>query len=1120
MTGVTQRSRCVLRENGSSGIHLELAGAVPADAPIFHAVVDHNGGDPPWFPFPEIAAALARRVGITDPDGFRSLLQSCGIAKVPSSVLSVYLAGGTVFPEYEMMPDERIFRFKEMGNAILSVIARLTQQNPLVVYIERCESATETTCSIVKRIMDGIDAPITVIGAFNPARRGTHAAEELISAARTLGLVERDAGHSSLIGAERVKTVTRFGEGLNPSERVTLYRLLCAPEETKNSGLACFNEVMRSTDPESAASRMRFLLTLAWAARNAGEPDGAMIYGNSALSLAREMDDGTAAAAYRALALAEYASGGYEESARFARLAVRQARSGGDRRELLKSLLVLFAVQEGLRTAYYSYRTIYGEFIEELCELADEYGDEECRAFIYTDRFFLYTYLRESNWTSQEPAALCRMGIALAESSGNVFRQALGWYSLGILLQNGPDNASPEVVRRTEAAYTRSYRLALLMGDESELARICNGAGYFHFTHDAFNLACRYFNRAGAHARESGNYTELCGALFNLARCDLYELRFEAAVSRLDEMLRLKSFIRIEEFPFHSERIIYSIQGIALIKSGNQARAVENMVRVKNIGSGHLRQVTCGEQEILAALIHSARGEQEEAERHFQASISWHRQYLPSEVHFARYWFYEYGSFLQTMGRTSESRQIFEEGYSISAESRREGYFRSLFRSLLEGSPVHPARRAVRLNEFGLESAFARVRSESRINELKKKMAEMNFLYGLQGILSRAENVTDLLSEAMKYIEYNFLTRALFAFLLGEQKRDDVEMVYSSGTGEIQDGLDIARYAGSAEEQHSEPGDQKREPVFYCPLTDRRGVVGGIVCVLWEESAKDGSDDFRVLSIAARQINAALQRILLYEELLNGMRRLIESEKMASLGGLIAGVGHEINTPVGNAITASSFLADEVRRIRASFIEGALKKDDLDGFLDASAEACDIISSNLNRASSLVNSFKKIAADRSSEDARTFAVGSYTDELLTSMRPVLKNFRQRVVLNCAADFEIRSYPGSYSQVMNNLIMNALVHGYGRDDAGTVSISIRRERDMAVITVSDDGCGMDEETMKKIFLPFYTTRRAEGMSGLGLNAVYNTVTGRLGGSIRCRSIPGEGTEFTMEIPLSI
>jgi signal transduction histidine kinase len=168
----------------------------------------------------------------------------------------------------------------------------------------------------------------------------------------------------------------------------------------------------------------------------------------------------------------------------------------------------------------------------------------------------------------------------------------------------------------------------------------------------------------------------------------------------------------------------------------------------------------------------------------------------------------------------------------------------------------------------------------------------------------------------------------------------------------------------------------------------------------------------------------------------------------------------------------------------------------------------------------LVNSFKKIAADRSSEDARTFAVGSYTEELLTSMRPVLKNFRQRVMLNCASDFEIRSYPGSYSQVINNLIMNALVHAYGRDDAGTVSISIKRERDAAIIAIADDGCGMDEETMKKIFLPFYTTRRAEGMSGLGLNAVYNTVTGRLGGSIRCRSVPGEGTEFTLEIPLSI
>jgi signal transduction histidine kinase len=268
--------------------------------------------------------------------------------------------------------------------------------------------------------------------------------------------------------------------------------------------------------------------------------------------------------------------------------------------------------------------------------------------------------------------------------------------------------------------------------------------------------------------------------------------------------------------------------------------------------------------------------------------------------------------------------------------------------------------------------------------------------------------------------------------------------------------------------------------------------------------------------------------------------QLVESEKMASLGGLVAGVAHEINTPVGNALTVASHLEEEALALQRVYSAKRMKRSDLEEFLHGAVEACRILTGNLQRAAALVQSFKQVAVDQASEERRRFPVRAYLDEIVLSLRAKLKKTRIRVRIDCPDDLQIETYPGALAQVVSNLILNALVHAYDKGQAGTLLIEVSRpgaqlrnlypfpsseeeprpaelDEDPIVIRFRDDGKGIPPEHLDKLFEPFFTTRRSEGGSGLGLHIVYNIVTRTLKGEILCHSKLGEGTELLIRFP---
>ena len=283
-----------------------------------------------------------------------------------------------------------------------------------------------------------------------------------------------------------------------------------------------------------------------------------------------------------------------------------------------------------------------------------------------------------------------------------------------------------------------------------------------------------------------------------------------------------------------------------------------------------------------------------------------------------------------------------------------------------------------------------------------------------------------------------------------------------------------------------------------------------------------GHDEIRVLAESINHLLESLQNSeKALQKSLQAMReaqaQLVQSEKMAALGALVAGVAHEINTPVGIGVTAASYLEQSTRRVAELYARNELRQSEFKAFLESGRETAEILLSNMRRASDLIRSFKQVAADQTSEQRRTFRVKQYIHEILTSLRPALKKTDHRIVVNCPDDLELDSYPGAFSHVLTNMIMNSLIHGFSEGVQGEIVIEMREENNSYVLSYSDNGRGIEKESLPRIFEPFYTTRRGGSSAGLGLHIVYNVVTQTLRGTIECSSVPSEKTTFVVTIP---
>jgi signal transduction histidine kinase len=253
-------------------------------------------------------------------------------------------------------------------------------------------------------------------------------------------------------------------------------------------------------------------------------------------------------------------------------------------------------------------------------------------------------------------------------------------------------------------------------------------------------------------------------------------------------------------------------------------------------------------------------------------------------------------------------------------------------------------------------------------------------------------------------------------------------------------------------------------------------------------------------------------------ELNAAQQNLIDAERLAALGGLVAGVTHEVNNPIGISLTVASSFARRAEVFEAELkSEAPLRRSQLEEFVRNSRDAAQQLVANLHRAGELIQSFKQVAVDRSHAERRPFDLGEATDQIIASLRPVLRQVPIALSVDVPS-LVIDGYPGSYGQIVTNLFLNATNHAFADGRSGTISISARaRDHDEVEIVFADNGAGMTPDVQRQAFDPFFTTRRDEGGTGLGLHIVYNLVTQQFGGQMMLESRPGQGTTFRIIIP---
>jgi len=282
-----------------------------------------------------------------------------------------------------------------------------------------------------------------------------------------------------------------------------------------------------------------------------------------------------------------------------------------------------------------------------------------------------------------------------------------------------------------------------------------------------------------------------------------------------------------------------------------------------------------------------------------------------------------------------------------------------------------------------------------------------------------------------------------------------------------------------------------------------------------ERDIAEARDQLQVQVQEKSRANDELQQAL--ERLRQAQAQLVQSEKLASLGGLVAGVAHEINTPVGVGVTAASTLQAKAAQLQALYAAGTMSRSHLDRFISVAGEATRIILTNLSRAADLINSFKQVAVDQSSGERRRFELKGYLEEVLLSLGPQLRKSGHSVSTDCPEDLIVDSYPGALAQIVTNLFSNSMMHAYAPGQRGQISVQVREAGGRIELSYRDDGRGISPEHLPRVFDPFFTTRRGSGGSGLGMHIVYNLVTQMLGGTIELDSAPGRGVVVMVRFP---
>jgi len=412
------------------------------------------------------------------------------------------------------------------------------------------------------------------------------------------------------------------------------------------------------------------------------------------------------------------------------------------------------------------------------------------------------------------------------------------------------------------------------------------------------------------------------------------------------------------------------------------------------------------------------------------------------------------------------------------------------------------------------------IRYEGTLRDIThQKRAEAAIKEGrrlLQQVIDTVPAVINVKDKQLRYVLMNRYMAGIFGVepqdAIGRTTSDLMSRYGARKTDEndrrvLAAGRDLGFYE---EEYIDASGAMRQWLVNKLPLRSSDGEIENIVTVALDiGERKRGELEMRKAKDAAE---AALRNL---RETQNS---LIEAEKLAALGRLVAGVAHEVNNPVGISLTVASSLERKIAIFAEEVARGELRRSSLTDFIESNRDAASQLVANLNRAAELIQSFKQVAADRNYSDQRVFDLADLTEQVVMSLKPGLRKQNLALSVDCEPNLTMNSFPGPYGQVLTNLFFNSVAHAFPDGKGGAVKITVRAcDEDHVEIVFTDNGCGMSPDVRRRAFDPFFTTRRDQGGTGLGLHIVYSIVTTRLGGRITLNSEPGEGTRIQIILP---
>jgi signal transduction histidine kinase len=313
------------------------------------------------------------------------------------------------------------------------------------------------------------------------------------------------------------------------------------------------------------------------------------------------------------------------------------------------------------------------------------------------------------------------------------------------------------------------------------------------------------------------------------------------------------------------------------------------------------------------------------------------------------------------------------------------------------------------------------------------------------------------------------------------------------------------------------PATRLPRSLLYVPVAVGQRVLGALSVQSFAPRAYQRVH-LDMLRTLAAYVGVALDNAQAYRQLKDVQGQLAAQEKLASLGSLVAGVAHELNTPIGNSLLMASTLHEKTLGIRQALAASALRRSELDAYVGAAGEASELIERSLHQAADLVNSFRQVSVDQASAQRRRFELGLACQEIVATLMNKVRLAGHALVLEVPGGIAMDSYPGPLGQVLINFVNNALLHAFD-GPGGSMRLSAELiDSDWVRIAFADDGRGIAREHLARVFDPFFTTRMGQGGTGLGLNIAHTIATSLLGGAIRVESTPGSGTLFVLELPL--